>query len=117
MDTGGTVNRTMGIFRAIIFEEGENPPDMPLYVLIEFDEYNGPYIHDKLFPIIPVPVSRSYHGKHYTRKQLSQTVSYAISIHKCRDLTIKKAIVDIGERERVCKWFSICCIITRKATA
>ena len=39
MDTG--VNGSLGTLEAIVYKHGTRPLDLPLYVLVEFDEFRG----------------------------------------------------------------------------
>jgi ATP-dependent DNA helicase PIF1 len=54
----GLVNGSVGIVHGIIFEENQGPPFLPIAVLIQFDNYNGPAIVTtggmKLVPISPI---------------------------------------------------------------
>src|SRR5699024_6321571 len=52
----GLVNGSAGILRAIVYAPGERPPALPLYVLVAFNKYRGPYMPEdsRLFPIVPI---------------------------------------------------------------
>lgn len=90
----------MGTIKEIIYEENKSPPLLPLCLLIEFDDYKGPYIIQNLFPIIPLTRKWIYKGIECSRTQLPVTVAYAITIHKSQGQTLKKAVIDIGNSEK-----------------
>ena len=54
---GGLVNGTLGTVHAIVYDTNTAPPSLPLYILVQFDNYQGPYIKEKLFPIITKDVT------------------------------------------------------------
>ena len=97
--SGGLVNGTTGTVKAIIYDEGITPPELPLYILVDFDNYAGPCIKDNLFPVVPVTATWTYQNIKYTRKQFPLTLAHAITIHKCQGLTIHRAVLDIGDKE------------------
>lgn len=75
------------------------PPDLPVYLLIEFDNYSGPYIINNWFPIIPISKSWMNKGIKFTRKQFPLILGHAFTIHKSQGLTISKVtIVDIFKK-------------------
>lgn len=91
----GLVNSSVGTVRAIVFAPGELPPLLPQYVLVEFDNYNGPTLptHAGLFPIIPVSRSFKIANKTHTRTQLPLMLGYASTVHKAQGLTLDKAVL------------------------
>lgn len=96
---GGLVNGSVGTIRALIYEDGVTPPQLPLYILVEFDDYTGPGVKNNLFPVIPITISWMTNNIKYARKQFPLTLAHAITIHKCQGLTINKAVLDIGDKE------------------
>ena len=99
----GLVNGSMGTIQDIIFE-GQGPPSLPIAVLINFDNYEGPTISNtegvKVVPI--VPIKRTWEGKDGTqcsRLQVPICLSWAITVHKSQGPTISKAKIDIGSKE------------------
>ncbi|XP_074596436.1 uncharacterized protein LOC141851589 [Brevipalpus obovatus] len=97
--TGGLVNGSLGTVRHIIYGPDERPPALPLFILVEFDNYRGPYLYENTFPI--VPITRSWIKKEVTcsRRQYPLSLAYAVTIHKSQGLTLNKIKVDIGKRE------------------
>lgn len=93
---GGFLNGSTGTVHAIIYAENEQSPSIPLYILVKFDDYEGPTFIDGLFLIKPVIVTWSHDGITYSRKQLPVVLCYAITIHKSQGLTMENIIIDIG---------------------
>ncbi|XP_023215930.1 histone-lysine N-methyltransferase SETMAR-like [Centruroides sculpturatus] len=51
---GGLVNGSLRTIRYIIYAPNARPPALPLFTLVEFDSYQGPFIYGNPFPIIPI---------------------------------------------------------------
>ena len=49
---GGVANNSLGTVRAIIFDDDIEPPQPPRYILVQFDNYDGPCINGNLSPIV-----------------------------------------------------------------
>ena len=49
----GLVNGAMGSIKAMCYRNG-GPPDLPLAVMVKFDHYSGPTLHDGKVPITPI---------------------------------------------------------------
>lgn len=96
---GGLVNGALGTVRDIIYRENSAPPDQPLYILVEFDNYRGACLTDKSIPIVPLTRSITDGDKIFSRKQFPLTIAYAATIHKSQGLTLSKIAVDIGDKE------------------
>ena len=96
---GGLVNGSVGIIKSIVYAEGMAPPQLPLYVLVEFDNFNGPYVINKSFPVVPIQRSWSDRGINYSRLQLPLTVAHAITIHKAQGMTLPRVVIEIGKQE------------------
>ena len=65
------------------------------YVTVEFDNYSGvPFDdhHPNIIPIPPLQMGRTF--------QLPLRLAWALTIHKSKGLTLSKATIDIGPRER-----------------
>lgn len=106
----GLCNGATGTVIDIIYATNHQPPDLPIAVMVQFDDYRGPSFIDNLpscVPICPVTVSaQSLEGIH-ERQQLPLRLAYALTIHKSQGLTLAKAWIDIGKSEKN-SWYSIC---------
>ena len=98
----GLTNGAIGIVQNIVYEQGKQPPDLPLFVLVKFDQYTGPSFHpkeEKLVPIAPV-LRKWFESKvEHNRIMLPLIPAYAITIHKSQGQTLNKVILNIGEKE------------------
>ena len=99
----GLCNGATGTVVDIIYKINHQPPDLPMAVIVKFDDYRGPSIDDTMpscVPISPITVSaQSLEGVH-ERQQLPLRLAYALTIHKSQGLTLSKAWIDIGKSER-----------------
>jgi ATP-dependent DNA helicase PIF1 len=80
----GLVNGAMGTIQDLLFEDQE-PPLLPIAVLISFDNYKGPTI-DSLEEAEVVPIGSVRHtweGKtNCSRLQIPVRLAWAITVHK-----------------------------------
>lgn len=99
----GLCNGATGTIIDIIFENNHQPPDLPIAVIVQFDDYRGPSITDILpscVPIYPVTVTAQSLDGFHERQQLPLRLAYALTMHKSQGLTMSKAWIDIGKSER-----------------
>ena len=94
----GLVNGSMGTIQAICYRTG-GPPDLPIAVMVQFDSYTGPTLHDGTVPITPLRRTWSASGAQCSRLQLSLKLAWAVTIHKSQGLTLNKVVIDVGKRE------------------
>ena len=94
----GLVNGAMGTIEAICYRSG-GPPDLPVAVMVRFDHYIGPTLHDGTVPIPPIRQTWSTSGSQCSRLQLPLKLAWAVTIHKSQGLTLDKVVIDIGQRE------------------
>jgi hypothetical protein len=70
----GLMNGALGTVQHIIYEQGAEPPQLPLCVLVKFDQYDGNGLGpagDRLVPIFPIERNIEVGGSVVcTRKQL-----------------------------------------------
>ena len=92
----GLVNGAMGTIQAICYRAG-GPPD--LAVMVQFDSYTGPTLHDGTVPITPLRRTWSALGAQCSRLQLPLKLAWAVTIHKSQGLTLNKVVIDVGKRE------------------
>ena len=94
----GLVNGAMGTIRAICYRSG-GPPDLPISVMVHFDNYSGPTLHDGTVPITPLRRTWSSSRGQCSRLQLPLKLAWAVTIHKSQGLTLDKVVIDVGKRE------------------
>ena len=98
----GLCNGATGTITDIIYQVNHQPPDLPVAVIVQFDDYRGSSINNtsSCVPICPVTVSAQLPEGIHERQQLPLRLTYALTIHKDQDLTLSKAWIDIGKSER-----------------
>ena len=94
----GLVNGAMGTIQAICYRTG-GPPDLPIAVMVRFDRYSGPTLHDGTVPITPLRRTWSSSGVLCSRLQLPLKLAWAVTVHKSQGLTLDKVVIDVGKRE------------------
>ena len=62
----GLVNGSMGTVQAICYPTG-GPPSLSTAVMVQFDSYSGPTLHDGTVPIVPTRHTWSNCGKSCSR--------------------------------------------------
>ena len=77
----GLVNGAIGTVKAICYQNG-GPPDLPLAVIVMFDKYCGPTLHDGTVPVTPIRHTWSSSGVQCSRLQLPLKLAWAVTIHK-----------------------------------
>ena len=61
----GLVNGAMGTVQAICYCTG-GPPNLPVAVMVRFDSYSGPTLHDGTVPITPLRLTWSSSGAQHS---------------------------------------------------
>lgn len=98
----GLVNGTLGWVHNLVYAEHDSPPELPIAVMVRFDDYSGPCLmvaDVKVVPIIPLRREWLNGNKLCSRRQIPLLVAYAITIHKAQGSTLPRAVIDIGRRE------------------
>ena len=99
----GLCNAAAGIIVDFIYAVNTQPPDLPIAVILKFDDYAGPSLSNTLpgcVPICPITITSDISEGVHERQQLPVKLAYAITIHKSQGLTLSKAWIDIGKNER-----------------
>ena len=97
---GGLTNGSLGYIREIIYADNESPPQLPQVLMVEFDNYKGPFLYKNYFPIIPVERTWKHNNILCSRKQFPVMLSYALTIHKSQGQTLDKIFLHIRDTER-----------------
>ena len=101
----GLCNGALGTVVDFVFPEGQQPPSLPICVIVQFDEpYNGPSVSPDLprcVPICPITQVSQSLGYNAEKQQLPLRLAWAMTIHKCQGLTLEKAWIDLGKSENV----------------
>ena len=109
----GLVNGAMGTVEAICYRSG-GPPALPLAVMVRFDNYSGPTLHDGTVPITPIRCTWSNSGCQCSRLQIPLRLAWAVTIHKSQGLTLDKVVIDVGKREFSCGLTYVACSRVRR---
>lgn len=99
----GLCNGATGTVVDFIYKNGHQPPDLPIAVIVQFDDYRGTSISDtktSCVPICPITVTSKSLNTFHERQQLPLRLAWALTIHKSQGLTLPKAWIDIGKSER-----------------
>ena len=94
----GLVNGAMGTVQAICYQSG-GPPSLPVAVMVKFDKYCGPALHDGSVPIVSQRRTWIQGGSACSRLQIPLKRAWAITIHKAQGLTLDKVVIDVGKKE------------------
>ncbi len=99
----GLCNGATGTVVDIIYQNNHQPPDLPIAVIVEFENYRGPVFNENqplCIPICPITVTSQTELGIHERQQLPVRLAWALTIHKSQGLTLPKAWIDIGKSER-----------------
>jgi hypothetical protein len=99
----GLCNGAKGIIKHILYQANHKPPDLPIAVIVQFENYTGPSFAGIAngVPIPPITVSFDSGNCIYERQQLPLKLAWALTIHKSQGLTLPKCWVDIGKNESI----------------
>ena len=74
------------------------PPNLPVAVLVQFDNYSGPPFIENCVTIVPITHEWTSGTHHLSCQQIPLQPCYAITIHKSHGQTLK-AVIDLGRAE------------------
>jgi ATP-dependent exoDNAse (exonuclease V) alpha subunit len=102
----GLVNGAFGVVHDIVWraEDGDPRRNPPFALLIKFDNYSGSSLVTTEDAAIIVPIFKSTRefnkgNASCTRIQFPIALAYAITIHKAQGLTVKRAVLNIANRD------------------
>lgn len=100
----GLCNGAVGTVLDFVYVEDQQPPCLPICVLVQFhEEYKGPSVSSTFqccVPICPITQVSESLRQRYERQQLPLRLAWTMTIHKCQGLTLSKAWIDLGSSER-----------------
>ena len=77
----GLCNGSAGTIYMLLYQEGHQPPSLPIAVLVQFDLYTGPTFIDNVPNCVPI-TPLTFEWEKHSRRQLPLQLWYAITIHK-----------------------------------
>ena len=98
----GLCNGAGGTVYQLLYQANHKPPDLPIAVLVDFDNYAGPPFlssRPNCVPVPPLTFEWESNSQQLSRQQLPLQLRYAITIHKSQGQTLDKAVIDIGKAE------------------
>jgi hypothetical protein len=97
----GLVNGSMGTVRDIVWNEGQDPTkDMPVAIMVEVDDYNGPKFPGMNYiPIFPVTRRFEYKKRDCSRTNFPLRPAYAITVHKAQGLTLRQVVLNLERKD------------------
>ncbi|KAE8739288.1 hypothetical protein FOCC_FOCC015211 [Frankliniella occidentalis] len=95
----GLVNGAIGILKHFLYEKGVKPPNLPVCVLVHFENVDVTDLNIKYIPICPVQSQWYKNGTPCTRFQLPLSLCWACTIHKAQGLSLLRVVLDAGDSE------------------
>ena len=99
----GLCNGATGVVLDFIYADNQQPPDLPIAVIVQFHDYTGPSVsinNPGCVPICPIAITSNTLDGFHERQQLPLKLAWAITIHKSQGLTLSNAWIDIGKTEK-----------------
>jgi len=97
----GLVNGSMGTVRDVVWHEGQDATkDMPMAIMVEVDDYDGPkFPGTNYVPIFPVTRRFEYKKRDCSRTNFPLCPAYAITVHKAQGLTLKQVVLNLERKD------------------
>lgn len=73
----GLCNGAAGTVYDFIYQDGHAPPDLPVAVLVQFDNYSGPPFFNNCAPIVPI-THEWVSGRQHLSRQCSGVLLYVM---------------------------------------
>lgn len=96
------VNGALGEIIEIIYSFNSKPPDIPMYIMVKFDNYSGSQWHPNDSKLVPITLVSLGNLRHLPIK-----MAWAMTIHKAQGLKLQKATINISAIERQGLTFTI----------
>ena len=81
----GLCNWAAGTIVDFIYADNKQPPDLPIAIIVKFNDYGGPSISDSITGCVPICAitagCNTLHSIH-ERQQLPWKLAWAITIHE-----------------------------------
>ena len=98
--TEGLTNNTYGRVVDIIYSNNEQPPQLPLCVMVDFPNCTAKRINGS---IAIAPIVRNYTMKNpkitVGRKQIPLRLAYSATVHTSQGCSTDEIIVDLGQKD------------------
>ena len=95
----GLVNGAIGTVHSIAYADGHHPPQLPVAVMVQFQNYAGPTLEHGCVPVTPIQRTWYQGSRACSRLQVPLRPAWALTVHKCQGLTLGRVVVDLGQRE------------------
>jgi len=95
----GLVNGATGTVKHIVFEKDIGPPQLPLFVLVQFDGIVGFKSLNGCIPLKPFLSSWYVDSIRCTRIQIPVSLCWACTIYKSQGLTLKLVQIHLADNE------------------
>ncbi|KAK3917000.1 ATP-dependent DNA helicase [Frankliniella fusca] len=95
----GLVNGALGYITDILYDKSEEPPSLPRFVVVKFDNVTGFDYLEGGIPLQSIHSSWHVNGISCTRVQYPLSLSWACTVHKSQSITVAKCQIDLCEKD------------------